>query len=364
MTTRTSGYPRPHVAREHFAVTPDGRTVDLITLTNAGGTEVRFLTYGGVILSILAADRDGVLDDVTLGYDTLDGYLADTRYFGALVGRYANRIAGGRFTLDGREHTLATNDGPNHLHGGPRGFHTAVWNAEPFAGDGGVGAILRHASPDGDEGYPGALQVRVTYTLTDEDDLEIDYHATTDAPTVVNLTQHAYFNLAGHDAGDVLGHELTLPGSRFAPVDSTLIPTGELRDVRGTPFDFTTPTAIGARIDGDDEQLRRGQGYDHNWVLDREPGSDALLLAARLREPRSGRVMEVYTTEPGIQFYSGNVLPGGPLGKGGVDYVRRGGLALETQHFPDSPNRPEFPSAVVRPGEAYRSRTVYRFLVD
>ena len=354
----------PTIVREHFGVTPDGRTVDAFTLTNARGAEVRFMTYGGVILSVLVPDRDGVLDDVTLGYDTLDGYLADTRFFGALVGRYANRIAGARFALDGREYRLATNDGPNHLHGGPRGFHTAVWSAEPFAGDGGVGATLRHTSPDGDEGYPGRLEARVTYTLTDEDDLEIDYHATADAPTHVNLTQHAYFNLAGHDAGDVHGHELAIAASRFTPVDPTLIPTGELRDVRGTPFDFTAPAPIGARIDADDEQLRRGQGYDHNWVIDREPGSDSLLLAARLRAPGSGRVMEVWTTEPGVQFYAGNVLPGGPLGKGGVDYVRRGGLALETQHFPDSPNRPAFPSTVLRPGDVYRSRTVYRFLVD
>ena len=364
MTARPSARPRPSVVREHFAVAPDGRTVDAITLTNAGGTEVRFMTWGGVILSILAPDRDGVLDDVTLGYDALDGYVADTRYFGALIGRYANRICGGRFPLDGREVRLATNDGANHLHGGPRGFHVAVWDAELFGGDGGVGAVLRHTSPDGDEGYPGTLRARVTYTLTDDEDLEIDYQAVADAATVVNLTQHAYFNLGGHDAGDVLGHELTLAASRFTPVDATLIPTGELRPVLGTPFDFTTPHPIGARIDADDEQLRRGQGYDHNWVLDREPGSDALLLAARVREPRSGRVLETWTTEPGIQLYTGNVIPGGPLGKGGVDYVRRAGLCLETQHFPDSPNRPEFPPTVLRPGEEYRSRTVYRFRVD
>lgn len=354
------------VQREPFGVTPDGRPVEAFTLTNARGSAVRFLDYGGVIVSVRVPDRRGALDDVTLGYDAAASYAADPRYFGALVGRYANRIAGGRFTLDGVEHALPRNDGRNHLHGGPRGFHTARWDVEPFADGARAGAVLRYTSPDGEEGYPGTLRVQVTYALTGDDErtdeLTVDYHAVADRATPVNLTQHAYFNLAGHDAGDILGHELTLNASHYTPVDAELIPTGEVRAVRGTPFDFTTPTPVGAGIGADDEQLRRGQGYDHNFVLDRDGvRQDALALAARLYEPRSGRALEIHTTEPGIQFYSGNVLANGPVGKGGYRYGPRGGLALETQHFPDSPNRPAFPSTVLRPGEAYASRTAYRF---
>ncbi|HEX5830159.1 MAG TPA: aldose epimerase family protein, partial [Gemmatimonadaceae bacterium] len=264
------------------------------------------------------------------------------------------------FTLDGVAYTLARNDGPNHLHGGPGGFHRAVWDAEPFVDARGAGVVLSHTSPAGDEGYPGTLAVRVTYTLTTGGALVLDYHAATDAPTVVSLTQHVTVNLAGHGVRDVLDHELTLGASRFTPVDATLIPTGELRDVGGTPFDFRAPTAIGERIDDADEQLRRGGGYDHNFVLDRAAGA-GLAFAARLREPVSGRSMDVHTTEPGIQLYTGNAMDGGRIGKQGRAYARHSGVALETQHFPDSPNQPCFPSTVLRPGETYASRTEYRF---
>ncbi|AHG92044.1 Aldose 1-epimerase [Gemmatirosa kalamazoonensis] len=344
---------------EPFGVTSSGETVHAYTLTNANGVALRFLTLGGIIASLHVPDRDGALDDVVLGYDTLDAYEADPRYLGTLVGRYANRIAGGRFTLDGTEHVVDANDGPNHLHGGPGGFHTAVWATEPFADERGVGAVLRHVSPDGDEGYPGALAAHVRYTLTQDDALVVEYHATTTRATPVNLTQHAYFNLAGHGAGDVCEHLLTLSASRYTPVDALLIPTGELRAVQDTPFDFRTPTAIGARIDDADPQLAHAGGYDHNFVIDGDaPG---LRFAARVHEPRSGRALDVFTTEPGVHFYSGNALAEGPPGKGGVRYGARSGLALETQHFPDSPNQPHFPSTILRPGDTYTSRTVFRF---
>jgi aldose 1-epimerase len=361
------------ISRRPFGATAAGEPVEAFTLANGRGVEVRFIAYGGTILSVRVPDRDGATADVTLGLDALADYERDRRYLGALIGRYANRIAGGRFTLDGTEHAVTRNDGANHLHGGRRGFHAAVWDVEPFADGGAVGAALRHTSPDGEDGYPGTLRVRVTYTLTPRDELVVDYHAVTDRATPVSLTHHAYFNLAGHDAGDVLGHELTLAASRYTPVGAGLIPTGELRDVRGTPFDFTAPAPLGARIDADDGQLRLGGGYDHNFVLDRAAPAAlapaalapaALAPAARVREPRSGRVLEVHTTEPGIQLYSGNHVAHGPAGKGGHAYGARAGLALEPQRFPDSPNQPAFPSAVLRPGEAYTSRTVYRFAVD
>jgi aldose 1-epimerase len=347
--------------QETFGTTAEGEQVGAYTLKNAGGIELRFIAYGGIIQSLRVPDRAGRFADVTLGYDTLAEYERDTTYFGALVGRYGNRIARGRFTLDGREHRLATNNGPNHLHGGVRGFNKVLWDVAP-AGDA-SSAVLSYTSPDGEEGYPGTLVVRVTYTLTDSDELAIDYHATTDRPTPVNLTQHAYFNLAGHDAGAVLDHEITIAASRFTPVDGTLIPTGELRPVHGTPLDFTAARRIGDRIDADDEQLRAAGGYDQNFVLADHP-RQAPAFAARLREPRGGRVLEVHTTEPGLQFYSGNMMPDALRGKGGRTYRRRGGLCLETQHFPDSPNHPHFPSTIVRPGVAYRSRTVYRFLTE
>jgi aldose 1-epimerase len=329
------------------------------TLTNTHGMEVRFIPYGGCIVSIRVPDLDGVFADVTPGYDSLGAYERGGHYYGALIGRYANRIAGARFDLDGKTYLLTPNEGANQLHGGPGGFHRVTWRVAPLH-DGRVGAVLSHRSDAGDQGYPGTLDARVTYMLTDDNELVVDYSAIADAATPVNLTQHAYINLAGHDAGDVFDHELTLYASHFTPVDAALIPTGEIRSVAATPFDFTTPHRIGARIDESDEQLLIGHGYDHNFVLDpRNPAE--LALAARLYEPRSGRMLEVLTTEPGVQFYSGSGLDGGPVGKGGHIYGRNSALALETQHFPDSPNHPEFPSTILRPGEEYRSRTVYRF---
>lgn len=348
------------VGKQAFGATADGAAVDLYTLTNANGVEVRAMTYGGIIVSLRVPDRDGKLGDVVLGHDTLAGYQKASPYFGAIIGRYGNRIARGQFTLDGKAYSLATNNGPNALHGGLKGFDKVVWKGEPFKNDKGLGVVFSYTSPDGEEGYPGTLKATVTYTLSDANQLTFDYHAVADKATPVNLTQHTYFNLAGEGAGDILAHELMLNGSRFTPVDSTLIPTGEIRKVEGTPFDFRTLTAIGARIGADDEQIRFGGGYDHNFVIDRKDG-DALVLAARVHDPASGRVMEVSTTEPGVQFYSGNFLDGTITGKGGHVYKRRDAFCLETQHYPDSPNRPDFPSTILRPGQEYRSRTVYAF---
>ena len=350
------------VRRERFGTTADGKIVERFTLASPSGVTIAVLSFGGVIQSILVPDRRGALADVTLGYDTLEEYERDKSYLGALVGRYANRIREGRFTLDGREYTLAKNAGGNHLHGGARGFNKAVWSVEPFEDAGDIGLVLDHVSPDGDEGYPGTLRARVTYRLRDAGQLVIDFLATTDTATPVNLTQHAYFNLAGSGSGDILGHTLEIGASRFTPVDATLIPTGELRSVRGTPFDFSTAETVGARIGADDEQLRLAGGYDHTFVLDRTSDSD-LVLAARLTEPVSGRGIDIHTTEPGMQFYTGNFLDGTVAGKGGVPHRYRSGLALETQHFPNSPNEPSFPSTILRPGEEHRSRTVYHFVV-
>jgi aldose 1-epimerase len=337
--------------------------MELYTLANASGMEVRFIAYGGAIVSLRVPDGDGNAADVTPGYDTPEEYLNDSRFFGALIGRYANRIANGRFTLDGREIMLPVNDGRNHLHGGPCGFNKVVWRVAPFHHSGRVGAVLCYRSPAGDQGYPGTLYARATYTLTDDNALTVDYSAITDEPTPINLTQHAYFNLAGHDAGSIADHELMIPASRFTPVDRHLIPTGEIRDVRGSPFDFTTPRRIGSRIDDDDEQLRIAGGYDHNFVLDRGDATGDPTLAARVVEPRSGRMLEILTTEPGVQLYTGNGIDKGPPGKGGHSYGARAAFALETQHFPDSLNHPHFPSTVLRPGQEYQSRTVYRFSV-
>jgi aldose 1-epimerase len=336
--------------------------VEAFTLTNANGIELRTISYGAIITSLRLPDRAGRLDDVVLGYDSLEGYLRDSPYFGAVVGRYGNRIAKGRFTLDGTAYRLATNNGPNHLHGGNRGFDKVVWQAEPLQNDSGVGVTFTYTSPDGEEGYPGTLLARVSYTLTDRDELVVEYHATTDQATPVNLTQHTYFNLAGDGRGDILGHELLINADSFTPVDSTLIPTGSMAPVDGTPFDFRTPTAIGARIGADDQQLRFGGGYDHNFVLQQEDA--AIGRAARVVEPSTGRTLDIYTTEPGLQFYSGNFLDGTITGKGGRVYHHRYGLCLETQHYPDSPNQPQFPSTVLRPGQEYRSRTVLVFGVQ
>ncbi|HMF61052.1 MAG TPA: aldose epimerase family protein [Vicinamibacterales bacterium] len=351
---------RRGVSHAAFGKTKDGKVVDLYTMTNSHGVEVRAMTYGGIITSIRVPDRTGAMADVVLGFDTLDGYLADPPYFGAIVGRYGNRIAKGQFTLDGRTYKLATNNGPNHLHGGVRGFDKMVWTARPVESADGAGVTLTRMSPDGEEGYPGNLNTTVTYTLTDRNELIVRYQATADKATPVNLTQHTYFNLAG--GGDILGHELTLNADRYTPVDATLIPTGELAPVQGTPFDFRRRTAIGARIKQDDPQLKNGNGYDHNWVLNRT--GTGLQLAARVVEPKTGRTLEVTTTEPGVQFYSGNFLDGTIKGKGGVVYNFRNGLCLETQHFPDSPNHPSFPTTVLKPGDTYSSQTVFTFGVQ
>ncbi len=350
--------------RTSFGTAPGGQPVEVFTLTNTQGMEARVTNYGGIILSLRVPDRDGRLDDVVLGYDSLEGYLKESPYFGALIGRYGNRIARGHFTLEGQQYTLATNNGPNHLHGGLKGFDKVVWNAEPFENAQGMGLVFTYVSPDGEEGYPGTLRARVTYTLTGDNALVFEYQATSDKPTPVNLTQHSYFNLAGDGKRDILGHVVTFNADRFVPIDPTSIPLGELRDVTGTPFDFRQPTAIGARIQQQDEQLRNGLGYDHCLVLDKGGKAGALTLAAHVLEPTSGRVMEVHTTEPGMQFYSGNFLDGSLKGKKGMVYHHRFGFALETQHFPDSPNQPKFPSTILRPGEEYRSRSVYRFSVS
>lgn len=347
------------VTRASWGTMPDGTAVDAFTLTNANGVALTAITYGGIIQSLRVPDRAGKFDDVVLGFPTLEGYLGEHPFFGAIIGRYGNRIARARFTLDGRTYKLAANDGPNHLHGGVKGFDKVLWNAEQTRGAAGPGVTFTRVSPDGEEGYPGTLSVRVTYTLTDRNELIVEYHATTDKATPVNLTQHSYFNLAGQASGDILGHELMLNADRYTPVDDTLIPTGELAPVDGTPFDFRQPHAIGARINGDHAQLKFGRGYDHNWVLNRK--GDSLQLAARVAEPKTGRTLEVSTTEPGIQFYAGNFLDGKLTGKGGAVYRHRTGFCLETQHFPDSPNKPQFPSTILKPGAEYRSRTVFTF---
>jgi aldose 1-epimerase len=345
---------------ETFGSTPEGRQVRIYRLTNANGLKAGIMTYGATVVSLEVPDKAGRMDDIVLGYDNLESYIKNSPYFGAIVGRYGNRIAKGRFRLGDEEYALATNNGENHLHGGVRGFDKVVWSAEPGPANDGPSLRLRYTSKDGEEGYPGTLSATVVYTLTESGELRIEYSATTDKPTVVNLTHHSYFNLAGD--GDVLGHELTIDADRFTPVDAGLIPTGELKGVAGTPFDFRKPTAIGARIGQDDPQLLLGKGYDHNFVLNRK-GAGAVAVA-RLREPKSGRVVEVLTTEPGLQFYSGNFLDGSLTGKGGKVYKHRYGLCLEAQHFPDSPNQPAFPSTRLDPGQRYESTTVYRFSVE
>ena len=347
--------------KEGFGKTRDGQAVDIYTLKNRRGAEARITTYGGTVVSLKAPDRAGKFDDVVLGFDDLEGYLKTTTYIGSLVGRYANRIAKGRFTLNGAEYKLAVNNGENHLHGGIKGFDKAVWKARQVPTKVGVALEMTHLSNDGDEGYPGNLSVKVVYTLTDKNELRIDYSATTDKDTVVNLTNHSYFNLAGQGSGDILNHELTINANSFTPVDATLIPTGELRSVKGTPFDFTQQTAIGARVNQDDEQLKFGSGYDHNFVVNGQTG--VLRQAAKVYEPKTGRVMEVLTTEPGVQLYIGNFLEE-MKGKAGKTYNKRNGFCLETQHFPDSPNKPDFPSTTLRPGQEYRSRTVWTFGVE
>jgi aldose 1-epimerase len=344
-----------------FGKTADGISVYRYTLTNDRGVEAAVISYGATLVSLKVPDRNGKIADVVLGYDTVDGYEQGASYFGGTIGRYGNRIAGGKFTLDGKVFQLPTNDGLNSLHGGTIGFNKRIWTAVDRSRLDAEVLELSYTSPDGEEGYPGALKVKVTYTLPAEsNELRIDYLATTDKDTVLNLTNHSYFNLTGDASQTILNHQLTLPALKFTPVDSTLIPTGEERAVQGTPFDFTKPTAIGARINQEDEQLKFGKGYDHNWVLEKTD-KVGLQPAAEVFDPTSGRVLEILTTEPGIQFYSGNFLDGTAKGKGGQLYAYRTGLALETQHFPDSPNHPKFPSTELKPRQIYRSTTVLRF---
>jgi aldose 1-epimerase len=349
--------------KKSFGKTPGGQPVDLYVLTNKSGAQASITNYGGAVVSLKMPDRNGKLADVVPGYDTVDGYVNDKAYFGALVGRYGNRIGHAQFVLDGKTFTLAKNNGDNSLHGGVKGFNKALWTAKILPAKDGQSLELSYLSRDGEEGFPGNLRVSVVYTLTDTNALRIEYSATTDKKTVVNLTNHSYFNLAGQGNGDILGHLLTIQADQFTPVDADLIPTGELRDVMDTPFDFRKPTAIGARIDQPDEQLKLGGGYDHNFVL-RMSMDHGEFLAARVLEPASGRVMEVWTTEPGVQFYTGNFLDGKTVGKGGVAYPKRSAFCLETQHFPDSPNQPKFPSTVLNAGARYHTVTTYKFSVE
>ncbi len=343
--------------KESYGTTKDGTAVDIYTLTNAHGVEARITNYGGIIVSLKVPDRTGALGDVVLGFDSLSTYIASNPYFGALVGRYGNRIANGRFMLDNVEYKLAQNNSVNHLHGGLKGFDKVVWNAEE--GEDGKSLKLTYVSMDMEEGYPGNLTTEVTYTLEDDDALKIDYKATTDKKTVINLTNHSYFNLTGDPSNTILDHVVMINADQFVPVNSTLIPTGELQSVKGTPFDFTSPKPVGQEIEADHEQIKVGLGYDHCWVLN----GNGMKQAATVYEPNSGRFMEVRTTEPGVQFYTGNFLNGTLTGKKGTVYQRRSGFCFETEHFPDSPNQPDFPSVELNPGETYQTSTVYKFSV-
>jgi aldose 1-epimerase len=350
--TTMYGEKKMSIEKQAFGKTEDGISVDLYTLTNANGLKTNIITYGGIVTSLQVPDRNGKFADIVLGCDSVDDYAKRSPFFGAIIGRYANRIAKGKFTLDGVEYKLAVNNGPNHLHGGVKGFDKVVWKAEKMQTDQGPALKLTYRSRDGEEGYPGNLSCTVTYTLSNDNELKVSYEATTDKATVINLTHHSYFNLAGHNSGDVLGHEMQIFADHFIPVDDVQIPTGEIKPVKGTPMDFTKPMAIGSRI----KQVPGG--YDHNYVLNSSDGS--LALAASVYEPKSGRVMEIFTTEPGVQFYTANFLDGSIKGKGAV-YNKHAGLCLEMQHFPDSPNKPDFPSVVLRPGEKYTQLTVHKF---
>ncbi len=347
------------IKMESFGQTPDHQKVKLYTLTNSNGITAKVMTYGAILISLEVPDRKGKLSDITLGYDNLDSYIKENPYFGAIAGRYANRIAKGKFVLDGVDYNLVVNDGENHLHGGLKGFDKVVWDAQSFERNGDIGVRLSYLSKDGEEGYPGNLQCTVIYTLTQANELHIDYEATTDKATHVNLTHHSYFNLAGQGCGDILSHELMIDANAFTPVDETLIPTGKLEPVKNTPMDFTKFCAIGSRINDTYEQIKFGGGYDHNWVLNKK--DNGLILAASVYEPKSGRAMDVCTTEPGIQFYSGNFLDGHIVGKGGKTYKLHYGFCLETQHFPDSPNKSQFPTTILRPNCKYAQSTIYKF---
>ncbi|GLH71699.1 aldose 1-epimerase [Geothrix limicola] len=355
--------PVPMFSRSAFGCTAEGRIVELFTLRNARGVEARLTNFGGKLVSLRVPDRQGHVADIVLGYGTYAAYVHGNPYFGAIVGRYANRIAHGRFSLDGREYQLATNNGPHALHGGPaKGFHNVLWDAVEHCGEDFAGIELAYTAEDGEEGYPGRLECRVTYTLNDQNELEIGYRAWTTRPTPINLTHHSFFNLRGAGRGDILDHRLAIFAERFTPVDATLIPTGELRAVAGSPFDFRTPCAIGARIGDDDPQLKHGRGYDHNYVLDAGLAAEPQ-LAATVVDPASGRRMDLYTTEPGLQFYSGNFLDGPDRGRRAAHRFRSA-FCLEPQHFPDSPNQPAFPDTILRPGVEWTSRTRYRFSLE
>jgi len=356
----------PTISKQPFG-TVDGQPVDLWTLTNSNRMEVKITNYGGILQSIRVPDRRGRFANVTLGFTNVDDYVAKSPFFGAIIGRYANRIAKGTFTLNGNTYHLPINNDPNSLHGGTKGFDKHVWAATPITGKSSVGLQLTLTSPDTDMGYPGTLAVRVTYTLTNSGDIRMDYHAMLldNIPTVINLTNHAYFNLAGEGSGDVYNQVLRINGGHYTPVDATLIPTGAIDPVAGTPLDFTRPTAIGQRIRDSFPQIVIAQGYDHNWVLNRPSQQDhSLILAARAQDPGSGRILDVLTTEPGLQFYSGNFLDGTLVGTSGKVYRQSDGFTLETQHYPDSPNHANFPSTVLNPGSAFDSTTIYRFRTD
>jgi aldose 1-epimerase len=359
--TSMTNTPKGSITESSFGQLPAGTPVELYTLRNSHGMESTIMTYGGIVTSLKVPDKNGQFSDVVLGYDNLDGYLKSTPYFGALIGRYGNRIAKGKFTLDGVEYTLATNNMPNALHGGLKGFDKVVWTARSLPTANGPSLILTYVSRNGEEGYPGNLLVTAVYTLTENNELKVEFTATTDRKTIVNLTQHSYFNLRGN--GNVLGHVVYINADKFTPVDSTLIPTGELRPVAGTPFDFTKPATIGARINNtNDQQIAFGGGYDHNWMLNK-PGNE-LTLAASVYEPTTGRTMEVWSTSPGVQFYTGNFLDGSITGKGGWVYNFRDGFCFEPQHYPDSPNHPEFPTTELKPGETYQNTIIYKFGVE
>jgi len=356
--TKETSEVKTDVKKQAYGKTPEGADVELHTLTNANGMQAGIMTYGGTVVSLTAPDRNGKYADVVLGLDDVTAYTKATAFFGALIGRYGNRIGHAEFKLEGNSYKLPANDNGNTLHGGPAGFDKRIWTAVPGNSADGQTLELTYVSKDGEEGFPGTLTSKVVYTLTPKNELKIDYTATTDKPTVVNLTNHSYFNLAGQGAGDILGHEVTINADRFTPVDDKLIPTGELKAVAGTPFDFTKSTAIGARIDANDEQIKFGKGYDHNWVLNKT--GDGLTKAAEVNEPKTGRIMEVWTTEPALQFYTGNFLDGTLKGKGKT-YPHRGAFCMETQHYPDSPNKPAFPSTELKPGATYHTTTIYRF---
>ncbi len=362
-TINTTSEMRTAITQTAFGELPDGTPVSLFTLTNKNGVEVKITNYGGIIVSLKTPDRTGKMADIVLGFDSLAPYLEVHPYFGAIIGRFGNRIANGKFTLDGKTYDLAANNGPNHLHGGVKGFDKQIWEAEIIEGEKGATLQLSRISPDGEEGYPGTLQTRVDYTLTNDNELRIDYHAGTDKNTIINLTNHSYFNLTGDPSDNIHNHELTLLSGAYVPVNETLIPTGKLEQLNGGPFDFQSAKPIGKDIEAEHPQLKIAGGYDHCWVLKKEEGNEAPQPAATVYEPQTGRVLEVLTTEPGVQFYTGNFLDGTLTGKGGVVYNFRSGFCLETQHFPDSPNQPQFPSVLLKPGETYRTTTVYRFSV-